>query len=112
MGMDQEAAWKFIAGIIGDEEATKLQEEQKEDRALLIQEARIFHDVFGQGRGPELLELLRHKTVYLSTMDRDNAIVDGNISLNPGEFMAGREMQNALVRWIERMLKLSQEKAE
>lgn len=103
---------EFLAGIMAPEEIEQLQADQRQAQIQEIADAQIFYDVFGGGRGPELLELLKAKTVHLSTMNRTAAIMEGDIPLNPGEFMAGREMQNALVRWIERMVKLSQEKVE
>lgn len=102
-------AEEFLAGIMEPQELEQMQKEGEEARVQQIADAQIFFDVFGTGRGPEMLELLKHKTVYVSTMNREAAIMDGDIPLNPGEFMAGREMQNALVRWIERMVQLSQE---
>lgn len=101
---------EFLAGIIGEEEAVKLEEQGTASREQQIADAQIFFEVFGTGRGPELLELFRHKTVYASVMEQ--TIGELQIPLNPGEFMAMREGQNAFVRWIERMIKLSQEKVE
>lgn len=103
---------EFLTGIMEPDEIEKMHEDQRAARIQEIADAQIFFDVFGTGRGPELLELLKEKTVYASTMNRTSAIIEGDIPLNPGEFMAGREMQNALVRWIEHMVKLSQEKVE
>lgn len=108
--MDKERAAEFLKGIIGEEETAKVIEEDESQRVQQIADAQIFFDVFGAGRGPELLELFRHKTVYASVMEQ--TIGELQIPLNPGEFMAMREGQNAFVRWIERMIKLSQEKVE
>lgn len=108
--MDREEAKAFLASILGPEEAAKIEKDAEVNREQTIADARIFFDVFGQGRGAELLEILKHKTIYASTMDRSSAICDADIPLNPGEFMAMREGQNALIRFIERQMKLSQEK--
>lgn len=108
--MDRSEAEEFLRSTIGDEAYENLIGQEKIDRSQQIADAQIFFDVFGTGRGPEMLELLKHKTIFLSIMDRSSAVIDGDIALNPGEFMAGREMQNALIRWIERMVKLSQER--
>lgn len=108
--MNKDEARKFLISLLGEEEVAKIEVENDEDQAQRIEDARIFFDVFGTGRGPELLEILKHKTVYASTMNQAVAITDSDIPLNPGEFMALREGQNALIRFIERQIKLSQEK--
>lgn len=108
--MGQKEAEDFLVSMLGHDRVEEIKEEKEADRIQMIADAQIFFDVFGVGRGPEMLELLKHKTIYLSSMDRGGCIIDGDIPLNPGEFMAGREMQNALIRWIERMVRLSQEK--
>lgn len=100
----------FLSSVLSPEEVEAAKVAQEEANEQRIADAQIFFDVFMTGRGPELLEILRHKTVYLSTMDRDNCVIDGNIPLNPGELMAGREMQNALIRFIERQIRIAQEK--
>lgn len=105
-------AMEFLEGIMTPEEFQKHTEESNEAREQAIADAQIFFDVFMTGRGPEMLEILKYKTVYLSTMNRSQAICEADIPLNPGEFMAGREMQNALIRWIEAQIKLSQERVE
>ena len=102
-------AEEFLSSILGPEEWAKKKEEAEERNEELKQAARLFYNVFATGDGPQVLEILRHKTIFLSTMDRDGAIIEGNIPLNPGEFMAGREMQNALIRFIERQIKFAQE---
>lgn len=108
----RQKAEEFLQGVMSPEELQEHQEHEQEQREQIIADAQIFYDVFMTGRGPEMLELLKYKTIYLSTMNRASAICDGDIPLNPGEFMAGREMQNALVRWIEAMIKLSQSKVD
>ena len=108
--MDKDEGLKFLASILGEEKVEKIKADNEADREQQIADARIFFEVFGTGRGPELLEILKHKTVYASTMERSGAICDADIPLNPGEFMAMREGQNALIRFIERQIKLSQEK--
>lgn len=110
--MDAEKAREFLASVLGEEQAEKALADQAQTREQQIADAQIFFDVFGTGRGPEMLELLKHKTIYVSSADPSACVHDLAISLNPGEFMAGREMQNALIRWIERMVKLAQERPE
>lgn len=108
MSMSKEEAFKFLSEVLGPEEAAKIAQDDEANREQMIADAQIFFDVFGVGRGPELLELLKHKTVYASVMEQ--TIGSLAIPLNPGEFMAMREGQNALVRWIERMVAVSQER--
>ena len=66
---------------------------------------RLFHDVFGTGRGPELLELLREKTIELDLMNVSATIGNGDreIPVNPAEWAYHRNGQNSVVRWIETM---------
>lgn len=109
MAMSRDQAFELLEAVYSPEEIEKLKEEKQADAEQRIADARIFFEVFGNGRGPELLEILKHKTVYASTMSRGSAIIEGDIPLNPGEFMAFREGQNALVRFIERQMKISQE---
>lgn len=108
--MNKDEARSFLASILGEEEVAKIETDKEADREQQIADARIFFEVFGTGRGPELLEILKHKTIYASTMNRADAVLDCDIPLNPGEFMAAREGQNALIRFIDRQMKLSQEK--
>lgn len=105
-------AMEFLEGVMTPEEVEQHIEEGREQQEQRIADAQIFFDVFATGRGAEMLELLKYKTIYLSTMNRSQAICDGDIPLNPGEFMAGREMQNALIRWIEAQIEIAQQKVE
>lgn len=67
------------------------------------EEARLFLDVFGTGRGPILLELLREKTIERDLMVASLTI--GNetreIPVNPAEWAYHRNGQNSVVRYIE-----------
>lgn len=110
MAMNEEEFYRHLSAFMSDEEIEEIKEQSIINREQQIADARIFHDVFGTGRGPELLEVLRHKTTYLPAMNRSNALADEiDIPLNPSEFMAFREGQNSIVRFIERQIKLSQE---
>lgn len=110
MNISKEKLEEFLSGLLSSEEIEEQRQQIEASREQQIADARIFFEVFGEGRGVELLEILKHKTVYASTMERSGAICDADIPLNPGEFMAMREGQNALIRFIERQIKLSQEK--
>lgn len=72
-----------------------------------IEEASIFFDAFSTVAGSEVLEVLKDRTTRLSVMNKSLCIEDGDIPLNPGEFMAYREGQNALIRFIVKQMKLA-----
>lgn len=72
-----------------------------------MEEARLFFAVFGTGRGPELLDLLRGKTIELPLMDVSGSLVRGEVALSPAEWAYVREGQNSIVREIEAQLKLA-----
>lgn len=69
------------------------------------EKARLFYDVFMNGRGLELLELLRAETVDLDLMAVSPVI--GNhlreMGVNPAEWAYHRNGQNSVVRYIETM---------
>lgn len=71
------------------------------------EKARLFYDVFGQGRGPELLELLRTETVDLDLMSVTPVI--GNhlreMGVGPAEWAYHRNGQNSVVRYIETQIR-------
>lgn len=70
------------------------------------EQAKLFLDVFGQGRGPELLEMMRAYTVDLDLFAVSSVI--GNelreMGVNPAEWAYHRNGQNSVVRWIEQQL--------
>lgn len=99
----------FMAGLAGEEQQQLSEDQIREARRQQIEDAKIFYEVFGQGRGLEILDLLKDRTTRASVMQVTGCIIDGDINLSPGEFMAGREMQNALIRYIERQIMLAQE---
>lgn len=71
------------------------------------EKARLFFDVFGTGRGPELLELLRVETIEVDLMSASQTI--GNhlreVAVNPAEWAYHRNGQNSVVRYIETMVR-------
>lgn len=105
--MGDEKADAFLESILGPEEAAKLRDAQEELKQDQLEAARLFHDVFTNGNGPAVLEILRYKTTRLSVMQDTIGAVE--IPLNPGEFMAMREGQNALVRFIEGQIEKAKE---
>jgi len=105
--MGDDKANAFLESILGPEEAAKLRDAQEELKQDQLEAARLFHDVFTNGNGPAVLEILRYKTTRISVMN--DAIGSVEIPLNPGEFMAMREGQNALVRFIEGQIERAKE---
>lgn len=73
-----------------------------------LEDARLFFDVFGHGRGPELLEHLRDFTIELSLLQgvgRSPVMLE--IGLSPEQWAFLREGQNSVIRHIEAQLKLA-----
>lgn len=86
------------------------QKEMTEDAARRQREfARLFHDVFATGRGPELLELMRECTIELDLMNVSRVIgtEQREVPVNPSEWAYHRNGQNSVVRWIEENLRLA-----
>lgn len=80
------------------------QNKQMEAQALQAQRelARLFYDVFGEGRGPELLERLRDTTIEMPLMSVNGVLgSQPEIGLGPAEWAYYREGQNSVVRFIE-----------
>jgi len=99
----------FINGLAGEGQQELTAEQIREARRQQIEDAKIYFEVFGQGRGLQLLDILKDRTTRASVMQVTGCIIDGDINLSPGEFMAGREMQNALIRHIEKQIILAQQ---
>ncbi len=108
-------AFNWLPGANGssDDEAREAFENNKamEEAAKQIarEKARLFHDVFGFGRGPELLELLRSETIELDLMSVSPVI--GNhlreMGVSPGEWAYHRNGQNSVVRYIEQQVAIA-----
>lgn len=87
----------------------KAAEEQRRDQAIAqVEIARLYHDVFMTGRGPELLDLFRTTFLTAPLM----RISHGNpawpeFPISPAEWAFVREGQNSLIRHIERMIALA-----
>lgn len=89
-------------------EAIEKNEEMAKAYALLMREkARLFLDVFGVGRGPELLELLRSETIEVDLMNLSAVIGTGarEVPVNPSEWAYHRNGQNSVVHYIETMMR-------
>lgn len=78
-------------------------------KQAMREKARLFYDVFGVGRGPELLELLRSETLDVDLMNITATIGNGSreIPVNPAEWAYHRNGQNSVVRYLEAMTRLS-----
>lgn len=97
----------------GDEDARNALEQNEEMQkaaALMMREkARLFHDVFQTGRGPELLELLHAETVDLDLM-AVSPVIGGHLremGVNPSEWAYHRNGQNSVVRYIVQQIRLA-----
>lgn len=104
------APFSWLPGANTDDgdarEALEMNEAMQAEAIRLYREkARLFFDVFGTGRGPELLELLRSETVALDLFTVSPVI--GNhlreMGVNPSEWAYHRNGQNSVVRYIETM---------
>lgn len=71
--------------------------------------ARLFFDVFQQGRGPELLEYLRRRTIEQPLMVASLTIGNDQreLPVNPSEWAYHRNGQNSVVHFIETMIALA-----
>lgn len=97
-------------GLGGDGEARDAPEQNKAMIEAAAQQqretAKLFLDVFGQGRGPELLELMRAYTVELDLFVVSPTIGNAQreMGVNPSHWAYHRNGQNSVVRWIEQEL--------
>lgn len=68
--------------------------------------AKLFYDVFAQGRGPELLEHMRAFTIDLDLFAVSPVIGNEHreMGVGPSEWAYHRNGQNSVVRWIEQNL--------
>lgn len=73
-----------------------------------IEAAMDYHAAFTTVAGSVVLEQLKDATIRISTMR--SIITDGDIPLNPSEFMAFREGQNSIIRHIQDMIILATKK--
>lgn len=75
-------------------------------RLAFREKCRLFYDVMGTGRGPELLDLLRSETIELDLMNVSATIGNGGreIPVNPAEWAYHRNGQNSVVRYLELMV--------
>lgn len=76
-------------------------------RRALREKARLFYDVFGVGRGPELLELLREETIDLDLM-AVGPVIGGHLremGVSPADWAYHRNGQNSVVRYLETMVR-------
>lgn len=71
--------------------------------------ARLFYDVFAVGRGPELLDYLRRRTIeqplMVATLTIGNE--ERQLPVNPSEWAYHRNGQNSVVHFIENMMALA-----
>lgn len=72
----------------------------KANEQALREQARLFYDVFAVGRGPELLEHLRARTIEFPLLLAGGTIGNIDIGLNPADWAFYREGQNSLIRYI------------
>lgn len=103
--------YEWMRGAIGAPSDEQL-EGQKDtldaiERAA-VEEARLFFDVFTQGRGPELLQWLRDHTIEVPLLDVSGSLVRGEVALSPADWAYVREGQNSVTRLIETMIARAQ----
>lgn len=70
----------------------------------VMKAARMVHAVMSQGRGPELMQYLRDRTIEIPLIKVSNTIGSGEIGLSTGEWAYFREGQNSVIRHLEEMI--------
>ena len=94
-----------------DEQAAGNEEMLQAAARYRREKARLFHDVFGEGRGPELLDLLASETVELDLFSVSRVV--GNetreMGVNPSEWAYHRNGQNSIVRYIIEQIRIARE---
>lgn len=82
-------------------EAFQNQEDMEKEAARNRREvARLFYDVFAQGRGPELLDYMQACTTDLDLMNVSGVLGAREIGVTPSDWAYHRNGQNSVVRWI------------
>lgn len=109
--MTQRQPLDWLGGILGEEEGSgnPIEDNEAMNKAAQIayrEQARLFYDVFAEGRGPELLAHLRALTIELDLMNVSATIGNGTreIPVNPAEWAYHRNGQNSVVRYIQTMV--------
>jgi hypothetical protein len=101
-------AWLMSQNTPEEREVSAQNEEAMRDaRNAAREEAQLFADVFQHGRGPELLELLRDRTIEVPLMDVSRSIVRGEVALSPAEWAYVREGQNSVIRHIQDQIRIA-----
>lgn len=95
----------WLQGEDAREAFTDQQAMQAEARRFFLEQAQLFFDVFRVGRGPELLEHLRTRTIEMPLMVVNGVVGSApEIGLGPAEWAYYREGQNSVIRYIETMI--------
>lgn len=73
------------------------------------EQARLFFDVFATGRGPELLEFLRVRTIDVDLMNLQGVLAGETreIPVSPELWAYHRNGQNSVVRYIETQIRIA-----
>ena len=100
--------WLMSQRTPEEREAAAANREMNEDAAQAArEEARLFADVFNTGRGPELLYLLRNRTIEVGLMEVTRSTVRGEVALSPADWAYVREGQNSVIRMIEEQVRIA-----
>lgn len=102
--------WMSPGGIGGqDPEDVMKANEAMADAAQLqmIEDAKLYFEVFNTGRGPELLALLRECTIELPLIRMTGSFGGGEIAMTGAEWAYFREGQNSVIRMIEAQMKIA-----
>lgn len=106
-------AFDWLPGANDPDAREALEQNEEMQKAAMIaarEKARLFHDVFTTGRGPELLELLRLETIDLDLM-AVSPVIGGHLremGVNPSEWAYHRNGQNSVVRYIFSQIRQAQ----
>lgn len=105
--------FSWMGGGETPEDALKQNEEMKRAAELAaINTAKLFFDVFGTGRGPELLALLRDCTIELPMVRISGTFGGAEINMDGAQWAFFREGQNSVVRMIEAQMKVAVQPVE
>jgi len=72
-----------------------------------IEDAKLFHDVFANGRGPEMLEWLRNHTIEIPLMSFSGTFGGGEVSLSTSDWAFFRTGQNSVTHLIEHQIRVA-----